>query len=67
MLVLLILIGVLLLFGGIGFHGRGAGWEPRAFGGLILALLMIILLIWVVNELLMPPLPMPVGAPSIIR
>ena len=31
------------------------------------ARLLVILLVWVLNELLMPPLPMPPGVPSIIR
>jgi hypothetical protein len=34
---------------------------------LIIAVLAVILLIWFVNELILPPLPMPEGAPSIIR
>lgn len=67
MLLILMIIVVLLLFGGGGFYGRRAGWGPREFGGLLFTVLMVILLIWVVNELIMPPLPMPVGAPSIMR
>ena len=40
---------------------------PRGFGGLLVAVLIVVLLIWVVNELIMPPLPLPAGVPSIIR
>jgi hypothetical protein len=29
--------------------------------------LIVVLAIWVVNELLMPPLPMPQGVPSITK
>jgi hypothetical protein len=65
-LVLLIVI-VLLLFGGGGFHGRRAGWGPRGFYGLLVTALAVVLLIWVVNELIMPPLPMPEGVPDISR
>ncbi len=56
MLLILILIVILLLSGG-GFYGRRSGWGPRGFGGLLLAVLLVILLVWVVNELIMPPLP----------
>ena len=67
MLLIVLIILVLVLFGGGGFYGRRAGWGPRGFVGLLLTVLIIILLIWVVNELIMPPLPMPAGVPSIIR
>jgi hypothetical protein len=68
MLVLILIIVVLLLFGGGGgFYGRRAGWGRQGFVGLLIAVLLVILLIWVFNELLMPPLPMPQGVPSIIR
>jgi hypothetical protein len=68
MLTLLLIIIVLLLFGGGGgYYGRQAGWGPRGFGGLLVTVLIVVLLIWVVNELIMPPLPMPQGVPSIIR
>jgi 4-amino-4-deoxy-L-arabinose transferase-like glycosyltransferase len=68
MLLILLIIVVLLLFGGGGgFYGRRARWGPRGFGGLLVTVLILILLIWAVNELIMPPLPMPAGAPSIIR
>ena len=30
-------------------------------------LLLVILMVWVVSEPIMPPMPMPPGAPSIIR
>jgi hypothetical protein len=66
MLAVVLILVVLLLFGG-GFYGRRAGWGPQGFGGLLVAVLAVILLIWVVNELIMPPLPMPEGVPSIIR
>lgn len=65
-MLLLVVIILLLLFGG-GFYGRRSGWGPRGFGGLVLTVLLIILLVWVANELLMPPLPMPAGVPPIIR
>jgi hypothetical protein len=67
MLLILLIIVVLLLFGGGGLYGRRAGWGPRGFGGLLVTVLIVVLLIWVVNELIMPPLPMPAGTPSIIR
>lgn len=68
MLTLLLIIVILLLFGGGGgYCGRRAGWGPRGVGGLVVTVLIVILLIWVVNELLMPPIPMPEGVPSIIR
>lgn len=68
MLVLVLIIVVLLLLaGGGGFYGRRAGWGVQRFLGLLVAVLVVILLIWVVNELLMPPLPMPQGVPSIIK
>lgn len=68
MLTILLIIVVLLLFGGGGgYYGRRAGWGRRGFGGLLLTALILVLLIWVVNELIMPPLPMPEGVPSIIR
>ena len=68
MLLLLIIILVLLLAGGGGFYGRRAGWGPRRYGvGLIVLVLVVILLVWLFNELLLPPLPMPAGVPSITR
>jgi hypothetical protein len=67
MLVLVLILLVLLLFGGGGFYGRRAGWGPRNFVGLLVTVLLVILLIWIVNELMMPPLPMPQGVPSIIK
>lgn len=67
LLVVIILVLVLLLGGG-GFYGRRAGWGPRGYGlGLVLTILIVIALVWALNEALMPPLPMPGGAPSIIR
>ncbi len=66
MSLLVLILLVLLLFGG-GFYGRRAGWGPRNFVGLLVTVLLVILLIWVVNELIMPPVPMPQGVPSIIR
>ncbi len=67
MTLLLLILVVLLLFGGGGFYGRRAGWGPRGLIGLLVTVLLVILLIWVVNELIMPQPPMPEGAPSIIR
>jgi hypothetical protein len=67
MLLLLLLIVVLLLFGGGGYYGRRVGWGPRGFGGSLVTVLLVILLIWAVNELIIPQPPMPEGAPSIIR
>jgi hypothetical protein len=67
MLLLLLIIVVLLIFGGGCLYGRRADWGPRGFGGLLVTVLIIVLLIWVVNELIMPPLRMPAGAPSISR
>jgi hypothetical protein len=65
---LLIILVVLLLGGGGGYFGRRAGWGPRGYGlGLVLMVLIIILLVWLLNEALMPPLPMPAGTPSISR
>jgi|GEM_PF-4490944 len=66
MLLILILIVILLLSGG-GFYGRRSGWGPRGFGGLLFAVLVVILLVWVVNELIMPPLPISPGVAPIIR
>ena len=67
MLLLLLILVVLLLFGGGGIYGRRAGWGPRNFVGLLVTVLLVILLIWVVNELIIPQPPMPEGVPSIIR
>jgi hypothetical protein len=68
MLILLVIIVVLLVLGGGGFYGRRAGWGPRGYGlGLVLTVLIIIALIWALNEVLMPPVPMPAGTPSIMR
>jgi hypothetical protein len=67
MLLIVLILFALLLFGGGGFYGRRTGWGPRGFGGLLVLILVVILLIWFVNELIMPPLPMPAGTPSIIR
>lgn len=68
LLVLLIIIVLLLLLGGGGYYGRRAGWGPRGYGlGLVLTVLIIIALVWALNEALMPPVPMPAGTPSIIR
>ena len=67
MLVLILVILALLLFGGGGFYVRRSGSGPRGFVGLLIAALLVLLLTWVANELVMPPLPMPRGAPSIIN
>jgi hypothetical protein len=67
MLILLIIV-ILILLGGGGYYGRRAGWGPRGYGlGLVLTVLIIVLLVWTLNEALMPPLPMPAGTPSIIK
>jgi hypothetical protein len=68
MSILLLLVIVLLLFGGGGYYGRQAGWGGRQYGlGLVLAILIIIALVWALNEVLMPPVPMPAGVPPITR
>ncbi|MGO9392939.1 DUF3309 family protein [Rhodoblastus sp.] len=64
---LLVILVLLLLFGGGGFYGRRAGWGPRGFGSLLAAVLLVILLVWIVDELTMPQPPMPASAPSITR
>lgn len=64
---LLVILIVLLLLGGGGVYGRRAGWGQREFVRLLIAVLIVILLVWTINELTMPPLPMPEGAPSIMR
>jgi hypothetical protein len=67
LLVLVIVIVLVLLLGG-GTYGRRAGWGPRGYGlGLVLTILIIVALVWSLNELLMPPLPMPAGTPSIMK
>jgi hypothetical protein len=67
LLVLLILV-ILLVAGGGGYYGRQARWGVRGYSsGLIVMILIIILLVWAVNEITMPPLPMPAGTPSIMR
>jgi hypothetical protein len=66
--VLLIVIVLILLLGGGGAYGRRAGWGPRGYGlGLVLTILIILALVWSLNELLLPPLPMPAGTPSIMK
>jgi hypothetical protein len=67
MLTLLVVILVILFVTGGGFYGRRANWGPRGFVGLLLLVLIVVLAIWVLNELLMPPLPMPAGVPSITK
>lgn len=68
LLLVLIILVVLLVGGGGGFYGRRAGWGPRNYGlGLVLMILIIILLVWAVNEVTMAPVPMPAGTPSIMR
>jgi hypothetical protein len=67
-MIILLLIVILILLGGGGFYGRRAGWGPRGYGlGLVLTVLIIIALVWALNEATMPPLPMPAGTPSIIK
>jgi hypothetical protein len=67
MLTLLIVILVILLVSGGGFYGRRASWGSRGYLGLVMLVLVVILAVWVLNELLMPPLPMPAGVPSISK
>jgi hypothetical protein len=68
LLTILIIIVLVLLLGGGGMYGRRAGWGARGYGlGLVLTILIIIALIWALNEALMPPLPMPAGTPSIMK
>lgn len=68
MLLTLVVVVVLILLLGGGFYGRRAGWGTRGYGlGLVLTVLIVIALVWSLNELLMPPLPMPAGTPSIIK
>ncbi len=66
-LFVLLLLVLLLLGGGGGYYGRARGWGTRGFSGLLVTVLIVLLLVWTVNELLIPPTPMPAGAPSIIR
>jgi hypothetical protein len=65
--ILLLIVILLLLGGGTGYYRRRATWGPRGFVGILLAVLLVLLLVWAVNELIMPPLPMPAEAPSITR
>jgi hypothetical protein len=67
MTLLLIILLVVLLLGGGGFYGRRAGWRPRNYTGLLVTILLIVLLVWVVNELLLPTPPIPAGTPPITR
>ena len=68
MLIVLVILVVLLLAGGGGFYGRRAGWGSSQYGlGLVLLVLLVIALIWAVNEATMPPVPMPAGTPAITR
>lgn len=66
--IILIILVLVLLLGGGGVYGRRAGWGARGYGlGLVLTILIVIALLWALNEALMPPVPMPAGAPSIMR
>jgi hypothetical protein len=68
MLVLLLIVLLVLALGGGGYYGRRAGWGPRGYGlGLVLTVLIVVALVWVLNEALTPPVPMPAGAPPITR
>lgn len=68
MLLTLVIVVVLILLLGGGLYGRRAGWGARGYGlGLVLTVLIVIALVWSLNELLMPPLPMPAGTPSIMK
>ena len=69
MLLILLIILILLVFGGGGgYYGRRAGWGARGYGtGLIVTILIVVLLVWVVNAIIEPPIPIPAGVPSIIQ
>jgi hypothetical protein len=73
MFLILLIIVAILLIGGTGYFGGSGygplrGWRPPGYGGrLILFVLVLVLLIWAVNEITMPPLPMPAGTPPISR
>jgi len=43
-LVLVVLV-VLLLCGGVGYYGRGAGWSPTYYGGGSIGLILVVLLV----------------------
>jgi hypothetical protein len=68
MVLLLIIVLVLVFLGGGGYYGRRAGWGARNYGlGLVLTVLIIIALVWALNEVLMPPVSMPMQTPTIMR
>ncbi len=67
MLTLVVVILVILLATGGGFYGRRPNWGPRGFAGLLLLGLIVVLAVWTLNELLMPPLPMIAAPPSLIQ
>ncbi len=67
MITLLIVILVILLMSGGGYYGRRANWGSRGFLSLLVVVLVVVLAVWTLNELLMPPLPMPAGVPSISK
>jgi hypothetical protein len=68
MILLLIIVLVLVFLGGGGFYGRRAGWGARGYGlGLVLTVLIIVALVWALNEVLMPPVSMPMATPTIMR
>ena len=47
---LVIIILILVLLGGGGFwYGRGAGWDNRGLGGILVAVLVIILICWLLG------------------
>ena len=65
MLTLLIIILLVLAFSGGGYYGRRANWGARGYSGLVLLVVAVILAVWALNELLMPPVPMPHGVAPI--
>ena len=65
MLLLIIIVLVVLMASGGGYYGRRANWGSRGFLSLVLLILVVILAVWVLNELLLPPVPMPAGVPPI--
>ncbi len=67
MFTLLVVVLVILFATGGGFYGRRASWGPRGFVGLLLLVLVVILAVWALNELLLPPLPMLANPPSISK
>jgi hypothetical protein len=65
MTLLLILILVLLIFGGGGtYYGRRAGWSVPRYGGGLIGLLVLLLIVWLIVSAIDAP-SMPVGTAPI--